>query len=77
MEHMSQKPTREKLLSYLSEQAQLAGKREFIIPFNRQQLADYLGVERSAMAAQLSQMQKEGILDYQRRWFRLNREEER
>ena len=77
MEHMSQKTTREKLLSYLSEQAQLAGKREFIIPFNRQQLADYLGVERSAMSAQLSQMQKEGILDYQRSWFRLNREAER
>ncbi len=76
MEHMGQKTTREKLLSYLSEQAQLAGRQEFVIPFNRQQLADYLGVERSAMSAQLSQMQKEGILDYKRSWFRLNRQEE-
>lgn len=77
MEHMSQKTTREKLLSYLSEQAQLTGKQEFVIPFNRQQLADYLSVERSAMSAELSRMRQDGILDFERSRFCLYRQEER
>ena len=40
--HISKRTTREKLLSYLSAEAQRQGKTEFSIPFNRQQLADYL-----------------------------------
>ena len=59
---MSQKSTRQKLMAYLLDQAKRAGSPEFTIPFDRQALADYLGVERSAMSAELSKMQNDGIL---------------
>lgn len=60
--HISKRSTREKLLSYFSAEAQRQGAPEFILPFNRQQLADYLSVERSAMSAELSKMRREGIV---------------
>ena len=69
LEHMSQRSTREKLLSYLSEQAQRVGKESFDIPFNRQQLADFLSVDRSAMSNELSKMRKEGLLEFERNHF--------
>ena len=69
--HISRRSTREKLLSYLSAEAQRQGKSEFSIPFNRQQLADYLSVERSAMSAELSRMQKEGLLTVDKNSFSL------
>lgn len=69
--HLCKRTTREKLLSYLSAEAQRQGKTDFIIPFNRQQLADYLSVERSAMSAALSKMQQEGLLTMQRSHFTL------
>ena len=47
--HMAQRTTREKLLSYLSAQAQRSGSYEFDLPFSRQQQADYLAVERSGL----------------------------
>ena len=59
---MSQKTTREKLMAYLSDQAKKAGSASFTIPFDRQALADYLGVERSAMSAELSKLRDGGIL---------------
>ena len=71
MEHITQATTREKLLSYLCEQARLAGKKSFQIPFNREELADYLSVERSAMSAELSRMQKDGLIRYRKNWFEL------
>lgn len=71
MEHMAQKSTRDKVLSYLSLEAEKQGGPEFAIPFNRQQLADYLSVDRSAMSRELSRMKAEGLLDYHRNRFRL------
>lgn len=68
---MSQRTTREKLMAYLLEQAKIAGKAEFTIPLDRQALADYLGVERSAMSAELSKLRKEGILDTKGSYFHL------
>lgn len=67
--HMSQRTTREKLLSYLSEQSIKAGSASFSISFNRQQLADFLSVDRSAMSSELSKMRKEGKLDFYRSYF--------
>lgn len=67
--HMTKRSTKEKLLSYLSEQAGKAGSSYFTIPFDRQELADYLCVERSAMSAELSKLKKEGILDYHKNDF--------
>lgn len=67
--HMSQRTTREKLLSYLSEQSLRAGSPSFHIPFNRQQLADYLSVDRSAMSNELCKMRDEGILSFEKNYF--------
>lgn len=69
--HTSSKSIRGRLLSYLSFQAVRQGSREFDIPFNRQQLADYLSVDRSAMSNELSKMQKEGLLKVKRSHFLL------
>lgn len=71
MEHMSQKTTQEKLLSYLSNESFLARSSTFEIPFNRQQLADYLSVDRSAMSHELGKLKTEGILDYSKNKFTL------
>ena len=71
MEIVTHRTTRERLLAYLSAQAIKAGKNRFIIPFNRQQLADYLSVERSAMSAELSHMQVDGLIRTNRSEFEL------
>ncbi len=63
------KSIRGRLLSYLSYQVVKQGGYKFEIPFNRQQLADYLGVDRSAMSNELSKMQREGLIEYRRNWF--------
>lgn len=68
---MSQKTTRDKLMLYLLEQAKQKGSIEFTIPLSRQALADYLGVERSAMSSELSKLRKQGILESKGSWFRL------
>lgn len=69
--YMSKKTTREKLLAFLSAQAKQAGSPEFTIPFDRQALADYLGVERSAMSAEIGKLQKDGILQSKGSFFRI------
>lgn len=69
--HMSQRTTREKLLSYLSAEAQRQGGPCFSVPFNRQQLADYLSVDRSAMSSELGRMRDEGLLQFSRNSFTL------
>lgn len=71
MDHMAKKTTREKLLSYLSAQSKKTGSPAFTIPFNRQQLADYLGVDRSAMSTELGRMQQDGLLTYEKNRFYL------
>lgn len=72
LEHVCRKTTREKLLSYLSQQAIAWGSREFEIPHNRQELAEYLSVDRSAMSSELGKMRNEGILDFQKKHFVLH-----
>ena len=75
MRHMARRTTREKLLSYLSAQALRAGTAEFDIPLDRQQLADYLAVDRSAMSAALGKLRDEGVLEFRKNHFRLLRRE--
>ena len=78
MRHMARRTTREKLLSYLSAQALRAGTAEFDIPLDRQQLADFLAVDRSAMSAALGKLRDEGVLEFRKNHFRLlGRGEER
>lgn len=69
--HTSSKTIRGRLLSYLSYQAMEREKEEFDIPYNRQQLADYLGVDRSAMSNELGKMQKDGLIEVKRNHFRI------
>ncbi|MDL2225602.1 Crp/Fnr family transcriptional regulator [Eubacteriales bacterium OttesenSCG-928-M02] len=71
MEVLTKRTTREKLLSYLSTQAVEVGKGSFTIPFNRQELADYLSVDRSAMSTELGKMQAEGLLLFEKNRFTL------
>lgn len=71
MEHITKRTTREKLLSYLSEMAIKNSCYCFTIPFNRQQLANFLSVDRSAMSKEISKMQKEGLIKVKRNTFHL------
>ncbi|MBQ4154512.1 MAG: Crp/Fnr family transcriptional regulator [Clostridia bacterium] len=69
--HMSKRSTREKLISYLSEQAKKQNSASFTIPFNRQQLADFLSVDRSAMSNELCKMRDDGLLEFDKNKFKL------
>ena len=69
--HTSAKSIRARLLSYFSDQSMRSGSRSFTIPFNRQQLADYLNVDRSALSNELSKMQKDGLLRTERNHIEL------
>lgn len=69
--HMSKRSTREKLISYLSEEAKKQNSSTFSIPFNRQQLADFLSVDRSAMSNELCKMRDDGLLEFDKNKFRL------
>ena len=68
---LSRRTTREKLLAYLSYHAQISKSSCFDIPFDRQELADFLCVDRSAMSAELSRMKKDGLIKYHKNHFRL------
>lgn len=67
--HVGQRSTRSKIMSYLSAEAQRLGTYELDIPFSRQQLADYLCVERSGLSLELGKMKKDGLLDYHKSHF--------
>lgn len=69
--HMRRRTTREKLLSYLSSEARIQKSLSFDIPFDRQQLADYLSVERAAMSVELSKLQRDGLLKTKNKHFEL------
>ena len=67
--HMGQRTTRAKLLSYFSAEAQRLGTYEFDIPFSRQQLADYLAVERSGLSLELGKLRDEGLIEFHKSHF--------
>ena len=73
--HISRRTTREKLISYFSEEAKKHGSASFAIPFNRQQLADFLSVNRSAMSNELCKMRDEGLLEFDKNRFKLHSDE--
>ena len=72
IQHTTPKSIRGRLLSYFSECSKRRGSRTFTIPYNRQQLADYLGVDRSALSGELSKMQRDGLLSYRKNQFTLH-----
>ena len=69
--YMSKRTTREKLIAYLSDQAKRQNGSSFSIPFNRQQLADFLSVDRSAMSNELCKMRNEGLIEFDKNHFTL------
>lgn len=69
MTHTAPRLIRDRLISYLSEQSAAASGKTFKIPFSRQQLADYLSVERSALSNELSKMKRDGLIDYNKNNF--------
>lgn len=68
---VTKRTTRSKLMTYLSKQAEQNQSSKFIVPLSRQQLADYLGVDRSAMTVELKKMQKEGLIQFEKNQFQL------
>ncbi len=71
LEILSKRSTREKLLAYLTLQAKRADSNRFDISFNRQELADYLEVDRSGLSAEISKLKKEGIIANKKNSFEL------
>ena len=71
LDYMSRRTTREKLIAYLSEEAKKQNSPYITIPYNRQQLADYLSVDRSAMSNELCKMRDDGLLEFEKNHFRL------
>ena len=71
IEITSKRTTREKLMTYLALEAKKANSNRFDIPFDRQELADYLEVERSGLSAEISKMRKEGLIKNQKNHFEL------
>lgn len=69
--YMSNRSTREKLMAYLSEESKKLNSSSFTIPFNRQQLADFLSVDRSAMSNELCKMRNEGLIRFEKNYFEL------
>lgn len=69
--HTSPKTIRQKLFSYLSFESVRAGSERITLPFNRQQMADYLGVDRSALSAELGRMKRDGLIDFHKNVFDL------
>ena len=74
IDHMGQRTTREKVMAYLSFQADRQNSGSFLIPFDRQELADYLAVDRSALSAELSRMKKEGMITYKKNFFTIQKD---
>ena len=76
LEVITRKTTRDKLVSFLFAQARQAGSSRFTIPFNRQQLADYLGVSRCAMTAELAKLRDVNLIRYCRNEFEILKTED-
>ena len=71
IDHMGQRSIREKVMAYLSFESERQKKQTFTIPYNRQQFADYLAVDRSALSAELSRMKKDGLIRFEKNCFQL------
>lgn len=67
----SKRTTREKLMTYLLNQMKTQNSNSFTIPYDRQELADYLEVDRSGLSAEISKLRREGILESHKNQFRI------
>ena len=71
VDYLSKRTTREKLIEFLSYHQEQENSDVFTIPFNRQELADYLCVDRSAMSNELGKMRDEGLIKFEKSRFEL------
>jgi CRP-like cAMP-binding protein len=71
IDYLSKRTTRDKILSFLAIQAARHGARRFNVPYTRQELADLLAVDRSAMCTELTRMQNDGLIRFERKRFEL------
>ena len=69
MDIITPKSLRERVMVYLSQESVKQGCRTVTVPFNRQQMADYLSVDRSALSAELSRMQRDGVISSEKNRF--------
>lgn len=69
--HTSPKTIRGRLFSYFSQQVSAQGSRKIVIPFDRQQLADYLNLDRSALSKELGKMRNDGLIEYNKNTFEI------
>ena len=70
--HTAPKTIRGRVMSYLNTVSLQKGSREFDIPFDRQQLADYLNLERSALSKELGKMRRDGLITVRKNHFILH-----
>ena len=71
IEVSSQGSVREKILAYLSMEAQRQGRSSFRLPLRRTEMAEYLCINRSAMSRELTALRDEGVIDFDRNYFTL------
>lgn len=71
--HTSPKTIRGRLFSYFSQQVSAQGSNRITIPFDRQQLADYLNLDRSALSKELGKMKQDGLIEYDKNTFELRK----
>ena len=69
MDIITPKSLRERVMVYLSQESVKQESRTITVPFNRQQMADYMSVDRSALSAELSRMQRDGVISYEKNRF--------
>ena len=73
--HLSKKTIRDKLMSYFTTMARKKGSDYFELPYNKTELANYLSVDRSAMSTELTRMKEDGLIDFEKKQFRLLKKE--
>ena len=74
--HISHKTVRGRVMSYLNSESIRKGRTTFAIPFNRQQMADYLNLDRTALSKELGRMKKDGLIDFHKNQFQIKKKME-
>lgn len=69
MQVTSKRTTRDKLMTYLANEAKRQNTKRFTIPYDRQELADYLEVDRSGLSAEIGKLRREGVLESEKNHF--------
>lgn len=71
--HLSHKTVRGRVMSYLNSESIRKARTSFTIPFNRQQMADYLNLDRTALSKELGRMRKDGLIDFHKNHFKIKK----